>query len=92
MKLLHRIFFNAIKDELPEKVAELAKPEVAKVLASMKEKHTPEQYAAILKGAYNGLSLFNDAVRDSPNKFDDAGLEIFLEPIVEAAVAEGIEL
>jgi hypothetical protein len=92
MKLLHRIFFNAIKSEIPDKIEELAKPEVAKAIQSIKQKHTAERYAQILKSAYNGLSVLNEAVAESPNEYDDAGLRIFLDPIREAAAADGITL
>ena len=93
MKLLHRLLFNVIpQGELQDKFEDLLKPEVAKAIADIKTKHTPEQYASILKTAYNGFSVFNQAVADSPNKWDNAGLDIFLDPIRDAAAADGITL
>lgn len=91
MSMIHRIFWNAIKDEVPDKVEELAKPYVVQAIAKMKEKHGA-QFPSMLKAAYNGLMIFNEGVRESPNEFDDAGLDIFLDPIRDAAAAEGIEL
>lgn len=91
MKLLHRIFWNAIQDEVPDKVEELAKPFIAQAIQRQKEKHG-ENFPNLLKGAYYGLMFFNEGVRESPNEFDDAGLDIFLDPLKEAAEADGITL
>lgn len=92
MSLLHRIFWGAIEKEAPGKLEELGKPLVEKEIASLKAKHSPEQYAHMLKTAYNGFMIFDKGVRDSPTEFDDAGLDIFLDPIREAAARDGIEL
>jgi hypothetical protein len=92
MNFVHRILKGLLEKQLPEILEKEGKEEAVKVIADIKASHTPEEYAHALKSFYNGAILFEAAIRKSPNKLDDAGLDIFLDPIREAAAADGITL
>jgi hypothetical protein len=97
MKFLHKLFAKLIGDkDLPDFFEEKGKPVWAATLAGIRAKHeadgTLEKFHDVLKKAYHGLKGLEQFVIDTPNEYDNAGFDIFYEPIRDILIADNIPL
>jgi len=82
--IIAQIFMSAAKEAGKTKITEL--------LVKIKSNNPPEVYEQFLKAGSSFFLLISDLAKRTKTKLDDYSIGIFLEPIQEAAEADGIEL
>lgn len=68
------------------------KEAVANQLEIIKANNPEEDYVNAIKSVYSTMSLLDKLAKKTKSKIDDKAVEIFLEPAIAAAEADGITL